>query len=75
MLNNFDNIQKLGKENMDVMMQSFGAMTKGLQAIVAEVADYQKKTFEDGSAAMERVVAAKSLDKAFEAQSDYLKSS
>ncbi|WP_374730206.1 phasin family protein [Stappia sp.] len=66
-------MQKLGKDNMDVMMESIGAMTKGMQAIASEVADYQKKSFEDGTAAMEKLVAAKSLDKAFEAQSDYMK--
>jgi hypothetical protein len=73
MMNNFEDIQKLGKDNMDVVMQSFGAMTKGFQAIATEVADYQKKSFEQGTAAVEKLVAAKSLDKAFEAQSDYVK--
>jgi hypothetical protein len=73
MMNGFDDMQKLSKDSMDVMMQSFGAMTKGLQAIATEVADYQKKSFEEGSAALEKLVAAKSLDKAFEAQSDYVK--
>ena len=74
MMNNFDDMQKLGKDNMDVMMQSFGAMTKGFQAIASEVADYQKKSFEESTAAMEKLVASKSLDKAFEAQSDFMKS-
>jgi len=73
MINNLEDMQKLGKDNMDVMMQSIGAMTKGMQAIASEVADYQKKSFEEGTAAMEKLVAAKSLDKAFEAQSDYMK--
>jgi hypothetical protein len=74
MINNFEEMQKLGKDNMDVMMQSIGAMTKGMQAIATEVADYQKKSFEEGTAAMEKLVASKSLDKAFEAQSDFMKS-
>ncbi|MHC5653114.1 phasin family protein [Stappia sp.] len=73
MMNGFEDFQKFGKDNMDVMMQSFGAMTKGMQAIASEVADYQKKSFEDGSAALEKLVSAKSLDKAFEAQSEYVK--
>ena len=74
MINNFEEMQKLGKDNMDVMMQSIGAMTKGMQAIASEVADYQKKSFEESTAAMEKLVASKSLDKAFEAQSDFMKS-
>lgn len=73
MMNNFEDIQKLGKDNMDVVMQSLGAMTKGFQAIASEVADYQKKSFEDSTAAVEKLVAAKSLDKAFEAQSEFVK--
>ncbi|MBD8890110.1 phasin family protein [Roseibium litorale] len=74
MLNNFEDLQKLSKENMDVAMESFGTMSKGFQAIAAEVADFQKKSFEGGSAAIEKVVSSKSIDKAFEAQADYFKS-
>lgn len=73
MFNNFEDIQKLGKDNMDVMMESFGAMTKGMQAIASEVADFQKKSFEESSSAMEKLVSAKSLDKAFETHSEYVK--
>lgn len=73
MMNNFEDMQKLGKENMDIAMESLGSVSKSMQAIAAEVADYQKKSFEEGSAAVEKVVASKSLDKAFEAQSEYFK--
>ncbi len=73
MVTGFENMQKLGKENMDVAMRSFGAFSKGIQAISAEVADYSKKSIEESSAAIEKVVAAKSLDKAMEAQADFAK--
>ncbi len=73
MMNNFEEMQKLSKDNMDIAMASFGSMSKGFQAIAAEVADYQKKSFEEGTAAVEKLVASKSLDKAFEAQADYVK--
>ncbi|WP_306143840.1 phasin family protein [Roseibium sp. MMSF_3412] len=73
MMNNLDDLQKLSKDNMDMAMESFGSMSKGFQAIAAEVADYQKKSFEEGTAAVEKLVASKSLDKAFEAQADYVK--
>jgi hypothetical protein len=72
-MSNFEEMQKLSKENMDLAMETFGSMNKGFQAIAAEVVDYQKKSFEDGSAAVEKLVASKSLDKAFEAQADYFK--
>ena len=73
MMNNFDEMQKMSKDNMDMAMASFGSFSKGFQAIAAEMADYQKKSFEEGSAAVEKLVSSKSLDKAFEAQADYVK--
>ncbi|MES0881729.1 phasin family protein [Roseibium sp. SCP14] len=75
MMNSFEEFQKLNKDNMDMAMESFGSMSKGFQAIAAEVADYQKKSFEEGTAAVEKLVASKSLDKAFEAQAEYVKNS
>ena len=74
MLKNFDELQKLSKDNMDVAMKAFGATSKSVQAIAAEVADYSKKSFEDASAAAEKLLGAKSLEKAIEIQTDYAKS-
>jgi phasin family protein len=74
-MNSFEDIQKLSKDNVDMAMESFGSVSKNVQAIAAEVADYQKKSFEDSSAAVEKLVASKSLDKALEAQADFVKSS
>jgi hypothetical protein len=74
MLKNFDDVQKVNKDNLDIAMKSFGAVSKGMQAIAVEVADYSKKSFEDSSAAFEKLLGAKSLEKAIEIQSDYAKS-
>ena len=74
MLANFDDVQKLGKDNVEATMRSFGVASKGLQAIAAEVTNYSKKSFEDGTAAVERLMGAKSLEKAIEVQTDYVKS-
>jgi hypothetical protein len=73
MLKNFEDFQKLGKDNVDVAMKQFGSVSKGWQAIATEFADYSKKSFEDGSAALEKLFGAKSLEKAIEVQSDYAK--
>jgi hypothetical protein len=73
MVKNFEDLQQVGKENMDVALKSFGALTKGTQAIAVEVADYSKKSFEDGTAALEKMFGVKSLDKVFEVQTDYAK--
>jgi hypothetical protein len=74
MMKNIDDMQNFGKDNMDATMKSFGAVSKGVQAIAVEVADYSKKSFEESSAAMEKLFGAKSFDKAIEVQSDYVRS-
>ena len=72
---NTDQMQKMSKDSMDMAMASFGTWTKNAQAIATEVADYSKKSFEGSAAAWEKLMGAKSLEKAMEVQSEYLKSS
>jgi phasin family protein len=73
MVKNFEDMQKLGKDNMDATLTSLGALSKGFQTIAVEMADYTRKAFEDSTAAAEKLFGAKSIDKAIEVQSDYLK--
>lgn len=68
-----ENMQRLGKDQMDVTLKTFGTVSKGAQQIAGEVADYSKKSFEHGTATFEKLAGAKSLDKAMEIQTDYLK--
>jgi hypothetical protein len=75
MVKNFEDVQQYGKENLDATMKSFGAFSKSAQAIAVELADYSKKVFEQGTAASEKLIGAKSLEKAFEVQSEFVKSS
>jgi hypothetical protein len=73
MVKNFDDVQKYGKDNMDATMRAWGQLSKGMQAIAAETADYSKKSYEEGTAAFEKLLGAKSLDKAIEIQTAYAK--
>ena len=73
MVKNFDEFQQFGKDNFDATLKSFGAVTKGMQAIAVEAADYSKKSFEEGTQAFEKLFAVKSFDKAIEVQTAYLK--
>ena len=73
MVKNFEDMQQASKENVDVALKSFGALSKGTQAIAVEVADYSKKAFEDGADAVEKLLGVKSLDKAIEVQTEYAK--
>ncbi len=74
MLKNFEEFQKAGKDNMDSCLKQMGTVSKGLQAIATEFTDYSKKSFEDGSAALEKLFGAKTLETAMEVQSTYAKS-
>jgi hypothetical protein len=71
---NTDQMQKFSKDGMEMAMASFGAWTKNAQAIASEVAGFSKKSFEGSTAAMEKLMGAKSLEIAMEVQSEYLKS-
>ena len=73
MIKNFDEIQQFSKDNVDTAMKAFGAVSKGAQAIAVEVADYSKKSFEEGTQAFEKLAGVKSVEKAIELQQAYLK--
>jgi hypothetical protein len=73
MLNNFEDMQELGKNNLDATMKSFGSLSKSTQAIAAEVADYSKKSFEDGSKTLEKLLGVKTVEQAIEIQTDFAK--
>lgn len=72
---NVQDFQKVAQDSIETSISSMTAVAKGAQAITLEVADYSKKSFEAGSAALEKLLGVKSLDKAIEVQVDYLKSS
>jgi len=55
----FDDIQKASKDSIEQAMKSVEAMNKGIQALAVETADYQKKSYETGAAALEKILAAK----------------
>ena len=75
MATQYDDVQKLFKENLDNAAKSAGVVTKGLQAIAAEAQDYSKKSVEEGSKFVEKLLASKSLDAVIEVQTEYLKKS
>jgi hypothetical protein len=73
MMKNFDEMQKLGKEGMDATMQSFAAASKGAQVVATEWADYARKSFEQGTTTIEKLIDARTPDRAFEVQAEYAK--
>ena len=73
MIKNFEDLQQVGKENVDNTLKSMDALSKSAQAIAVEMADYSKKAFEDSTAALEKLFGVKSFDKAIEVQTEYAK--
>ena len=74
MFQNFEGVQKMSKTNLDAAMKSFGNFSKSAEAITAEMTDYSTRSLENGTKAMGQLLGVKSLDKAFEVQSEYAKS-
>jgi hypothetical protein len=71
MLKNIDDFQKFGQYNVDATMKAFGEWSKGWQAIAAEMTDYTKRSFEEGTATFEKLLSARSMEQALEIQSGY----
>jgi len=68
-----EEFQKLSKNNFDATVRSYSELNKGFQAIAAKMTDYSKQAFEDATRAFEQLAGAKSLEHAFEIQSQYAK--
>jgi phasin family protein len=73
MMKSFDDFQKFGKDGVDATMESLSAASKGFQALAVESAEYARKSFEDSTAAVEKLFGARTLERAIEVQSDYAK--
>jgi hypothetical protein len=68
-----EEFQNYGKEQFDAAVASAGTCTKNLQAIATAYTDYAKKSFEDGTAYLEKLAGVRSIDKALEVQTEYAK--
>ncbi|MGE0767550.1 MAG: phasin family protein [Hyphomicrobiaceae bacterium] len=73
MVKPFEDMQKMNQTGIDTAMKLMGEWGKGWQAIAAEMTDYTKRSFEDGTQTMEKLMTAKSMEQAFEIQSTYAK--
>jgi hypothetical protein len=73
MVKTLEEMQKFGKDNVEATLKSFDAYAKNIQSIAQEVADYSKKSLDDGVRTVEKLFGAKSLDNAIEIQNAYLK--
>jgi hypothetical protein len=70
----FENLQNLGNGGAEAAASAAGSFTGSFQMFAAEATDYSRKSLESGSAFIENLRRAKSLESAIQIQSDYAKS-
>jgi hypothetical protein len=66
-----EDFQQYGQEQFASAVASAAEMGSNAQAIATAVGDYAKKSIEDGNAMVTELATVKSMEKAFEIQSDY----
>ena len=71
MIKSIDDVQKLGQTSVDNSMKLYGEWTKGWQVIATAMTDYTKRSYEDGTQTMEKLVGAKSLEQAMQIQTTW----
>ena len=68
-----DDLHRTTNDNLDATMHSIEGPTRVAQAIASQIADYSKYSIEQGSKTMEKLLGAKSPDKAIEVQTESAK--
>src|SRR5215831_10275907 len=66
-----DDIQNTTDANVQATMNSFEGPTRVTQEIASQIADYSKRSFEQGTKTVENLLGARSLDKAVEVQTEF----
>jgi hypothetical protein len=69
-----DDMQKTINENLEAATHSFEGATKVTQEIASQIADYSRRSFEQGTKTVENLLGARSLDKAVEVQTEHARS-
>ena len=67
--------QKFGQASSETAVKMMGDWAKNWQAITTEMTDYSKRAFQDGTATLEKLMSAKSIEQAVEIQTTYAKRS
>jgi hypothetical protein len=75
MFRSLEDVQRLGRENLELAGKSLAVVSDGLRAMAADTADYTRKSFETSAASVERLAAAATLEKAVEIQGEFIRAS
>ena len=74
MANQFEDMQKASKEQLEHAAATAATLTRGFQAIATEATDYSKRSLETTSSYIEKLFGAKTLETAIQIQSEFAKS-
>jgi phasin family protein len=72
---NLDDFQNFSKQQVEFATSFAATLSKGMQEIAAEAADYSKHAMSANADVVERLMGAKSVETAVQIQSDFAKSS
>lgn len=73
-LSALNEVNSLSKSNVEAVVESLTAATKGAETVGAQAAAFSKKNWEEAVAATKSLTAAKSIQEVIELQSKYAKS-
>lgn len=74
MANQFEDFQKISKDQLETMSATAASVARGWQAIASEATDYSKRSLESTTSYVEKLFGAKSFDAAIQIQSEFAKS-
>ena len=66
-------LQKIGAVNVEGTLKAVADWQKNLQTIASELSSYSKRSFEDSTQTIEKLMSVKSLDQALEIQTSFAK--
>ncbi|MBX3582616.1 MAG: phasin family protein [Rhizobiaceae bacterium] len=75
MAHSFEDAGRLGQELLDSGMDSMASVSEDARLIAMETSDYARKVVEAGSEAFSKLLSAKSIDRAVDIQTAYLRQS
>ena len=70
-LKGYDQLITFSKDNAEAVVKSANATGKGLETINSEVLAYTRKSVEDGMAAAKAVLSSRTVEEAFQLQSEF----
>jgi phasin family protein len=71
---NIDNLQALSKQQVEAMTNFASTLTKGMQELATETADFSKHSLTTSAETVQKLFGAKSIETAIQIQTDYAKS-